>query len=210
MRMLSYLLLAALLGWLVWTGWHPPASVSRNAIHFPLPNDTEKAVLWRVVTRRVISMPSLQGMIGQFSRAELYPAIFSRNEEVELHAFEDMRSFTTGKEAARARDEWIRLKLNADIIRRDGSFRIALGRFFMAAHASHVHAQLKKTGRPFRYEKRHVAIPVRRFTFRPLPLARAQQLWKKVKELGFADPVLMPERQFADIYGKTGSGHQSK
>jgi len=210
MRGLSCLLLAGLLGWLTWTGWHPPASVSGNAIRFPLLSATGKAVLWRVVTRRVISMPSLQGMIDQFSRAELYPAVLSRNEGVELHAFEDSRTFTTGKEAARARDEWVRLKLNAGVIKKDGRFHVTLGRFFMAAHASHVHAQLKKTGRPFRYEKRRVMIPVRRFAFRPLPLARAQQLWKKVKALGFADPVLMPEKQFTGIYGKIVPGHQTK
>lgn len=165
---------------------------------------------WRVVTRRVISRPSSQGMRDQFSQAGLEPVIFSRNEAVELHAFDDPQTFTTMGEAAQVRNEWLRLKVKADIIKKDGRFHVALGRFIMTAHAAQMQAHLKKTGRPFSYEKRRIVIPVHRFTFPSLPQNQAQHLWEKVKELGFADPVLMSEKQFADIYELTESGHPAK
>ena len=208
MRSLLSLLLAGLLIWLAWVSWQPPASqnLSQNRPHIAVPEDESQP--WHVVTRKAISKPGAESMQKRLEQAGLKPVRITRRESAELHAFDDARTFPTRKEAIQTLPEWKKIKLDANIMKSNDTYSISLGRFYMGEHALRMHARLKKTGKPYHYEKRKVTIPVYRFSVSSGNASDAKEVWQKVQELGIAEPVLMPEKQFMNIYGETGPGKQ--
>ena len=208
MRSIFSLLLAGLLIWLAWVSWQPPASqnLPQNRPHISVPEDESEP--WHVITRKIISKPSAESMQKRLAQAGLKPVRITRREVVELYAFDGARTFPARKEAVQALAEWKKLKLDANIMKTNDAYSISLGRFYMAEYTLRMHARLKKSGKPYRYEKRKVSIPVYRFSISSDNATDARALWQKVQELGIAEPVLMPEKQFMDIYGETGPEKQ--
>ncbi len=203
MRTGLYLLLAMLFAGLAWVAWYPPCPTFPHVLRIATPREAGKEnTTWQVVTRRLISKAAIQDMERRLRMAGLHPVKIIRHEVIVLHAFDDKRTFATKRLAIRAKNEWLRHGLEADVIEKDGYFVVALGRFTMAGHASQLQARLKKTGLPFTYERRRIGLPVCRFIFPPLPESEARQLWKKVADLGLAEPVLIPEHQFETLFGK--------
>lgn len=197
------LLLLALLAWAGWMAWQAPAiSVGERPVMQSLPDRPGDAVeLWRVVTRRMI-VPKAADELGDSLRERGLAAIrVQHQEEVELHAFDDPRSFATREDALRVRAAWRKAGFEAELIRPDERFGVALGRLYMAAYAQQLQSRLQASGRPFTYHRRQLFISTWRFTFAPQPYAEAVKLWSKVQAMGVADPVLMRESRFVAMFG---------
>ncbi len=220
---------AALLGWLAWLAWQPPTPAPpplqvRAPIPEPvpepapeqLPNEASAAGqqpdrakrpatprLWRVVTHRFVWKQAARELHKQLADAGLPVRVIARKEDVELHAFDDARLFTRRADAVKARQAWKNKGFEASLIRPDEAhFGVALGRLYLAAYARQLQARLAASGMRYRYERRLVHIPTWRFTFPPTPKPAAEKLWNRLQQMGVADPVLMPERQFQSLYGK--------
>ena len=195
-----------LLGMLVWAGWklwQPPAvSVQSRPVVQNLPERPGETVeLWRVVTRRMI-VPKAVKELGKALRERGLPPVITlaRKEAVVLHAFDDPRSFDRREDAVRARNDWRKAGFDAELIKPDEHFGVALGRLYMAAYARALQHQLELAKRPYTYHRRQVSIPTWHFTFAAAPYAEASRLWSRVQALGVADPVLMRESRFRVMF----------
>jgi len=202
-NLVSFILLV-LLTWLAWTSWQSPEVISgaqkiRAAI--PEPMETVPA-LWRVVTRRMVWKKAAEAMHARLEETGLRVVTIGRKEDVELHAFDDIRTFAKRKEAARTKKAWEKRGFEASIIKPDARFGVALGRLYLAAYAKQLQNRLRKNGLKYRYERRRVNIPTWRFTFPAASHAEAEKLWQQIQSLGVAEPSLMPEKQFQTLYNK--------
>jgi len=157
--------------------------------------------LWRVVTRRMVWKKAAEAMYKRLKETGLRVTSVARKEKIELHAFDDARTFAQRKNATQARKEWEKRGFEADVINQDDHFGVGLGRFFLAAYARQMQEKLKKTGMKYSYERRIVNIPTWRFTFPAATHTDAEKLWQRIQALGIADPLLMPEKQFRVLFG---------
>lgn len=206
------LVVLALLAWAGWLLWLPPAITAHSgAVMKHLPERPgEESGLWRVVTRRMI-VPKAASEMGDNLRQRGLPAILiTHQEQAELHAFDDPRRFEDRGDAVRARNAWKKAGFDAELIRPDERFGVALGRLYMAAYAQQLQHRLESSKRPYTYERRQLDIRTWRFTFAPAPYADASALWSKVHQMGVADPVLMRESRFRAMFadaelGETGA-----
>jgi len=216
--MRSFISILALAGmaWLAWVAWQPPLLSSPSSMHpsppapakahseaaLALPDRPGEAVeLWRVVSRRMIVPKSAMAMKIALTERGMHVIPIQRQEQVELHAFDDVRTFARREDAVRARELWKKAGFEAELIKVDAQFGIALGRLYMAAYAQELQHRLQKSKRKFTYHRRQLNIPTWRFTFPAAPYAQARALWLKVQETGVADPVLMRESRFEAAYG---------
>jgi len=204
LRRAGAFVLLCMLVWAGWKVWQPPAeSMQARPVMKVLPERPGDATeLWRVVTRRMI-VPKAVDELGKSLRDRGLPEAITvaHQEEVELHAFDDPRSFDRREEAVRARDAWRKAGFDAELIRPDEHFGVALGRLYMAAYAQELQRRLENAKRPYTYHRRQLFIPTWRFTFAAAPYAEASKLWSKVQALGVADPVLMRESRFRAMFG---------
>jgi len=193
-----------LLAWLAWTSWQPPdITPNMQKIRATAPEQIDTApVLWRVVTRRMVWKKAAEAMDQRLEKTGLRVIPIGRREEIELHAFDDVRTFAKRKDAARAKKAWEKRGFEASIIKPDDRFGVALGRLYLAAYAKQLQSRLRKSGMKYRYERRMVNIPTWRFTFPPATHAKAEKLWQRIQSLGVAEPSLMPERQFQALFKK--------
>jgi len=217
MRSFISVLALAGVGWLAWIAWQPPLlsapssfTPTPSALVKPYPAPAlalperpgEAAMLWRVVSRRMIVPKSAMAMKIALSERDLHVIPIQRQEQVELHAFDDVRTFARREDAVRARELWKKAGFEAELIKVDAQFGIALGRLYMAAYAQELQQRLQKSKRQFAYHRRQLNIPTWRFTFPAAPYAQAKALWLKVQETGVADPVLMRESRFKAAFGE--------
>ncbi len=205
MRTLMYLLVAILLAGLLWQAWHPPVPESREEIRLSLPEHARGSVRWRVVTRRVISEATANDMEALFREAGLRPRKMTRYEVIILHTFRDKRTFMTRRRAIEAKNAWAQRGMKPDIVEKKGRFFLSLGRTATAEEAGWLRSRLRSATMPFIYEKQRLVLPVYRFVFPPMPAAAAKKLWKRVADMGFAEPVLMPDGQFRALYKEAGN-----
>ncbi|HCS12503.1 MAG: hypothetical protein COS82_02390 [Zetaproteobacteria bacterium CG06_land_8_20_14_3_00_59_53] len=209
--MLSRLVSLGVLGlllWAAWAAWQPPVmrAEPRPVLQHLADRPGEASELWRVVSRRMI-VPKAAEELGQSLRERGLPAILiAHQEQVELHAFDDPRSFDKREDAVAARNEWKKAGFDAELIKPDENFGVALGRLYMVAYAQQLQRRLDNAGREFTYERRLVLIPTWRFTFAPAPYAEASALWVQVQAMGVADPVLMRESRFHAMFGDAVAG----
>ncbi len=207
--MVKNIIALALLGLLIcsaWVIWRMPANSPRvSQIRFTLPGHPDaKPRLWRVVTRRMVWKQAAAAMQKRLRESGLRVVPIVRREAVEVHAFNDIRSFASRDAAERARDEWEKHGFEANVITGKGRFGVALGRVYLDAYAQQLREQLEKKGRKYHYDRHLVNIRTWRFTFPAASHAQALELWRRVQKLGVADPALMPETQFKRLFGKTG------
>jgi len=214
MRRAAWLAGAALLGWLAWLAWQPPAGTpplrqvrppvpEPPAMRPPARHATKHPAdgLWRVVTHRFVWQQAAQEMQRRLAALGAPVIVIARKEDVELHAFDDARLFRHREDALRAKKAWEKQGFDASLVRSDDArFGVALGRLYLAAHARRLQARLAASGMRYRYQRRLVHIATWRFTFPPAPRPKAEALWRKVQQMGVADPALMPEREFRRIY----------
>jgi len=190
------------LTWLAWTSWQPPQTVSvtqQIRMATPEPMDTAPT-LWRVVTRRLVWKKAAEAMDKRLEETGLRVIPIGRREEIELHAFDDARTFAKRKDAAHAKKAWEKRGFEASIIKPDTRFGVALGRLYMSAYAKQLERRLRKNGMKYRYERRMVNIPTWRFTFPATSHTEAEKLWQRIQSMGVAEPSLMPETQFQMLF----------
>jgi len=173
----------------------------------PVAASPKKQHLWRVVTRRIVWSAAVKTLEKRLKEAGLEPIRLKRREPVIMHAFDDATLFATREAAEKARREWLKKNIEATVIKANievgkDIYMVGLGRFYLTEYAEQVQNRLKAIGKPYRYERRTVTIPVYRFSFAPLPKREAEKLWQQLQDMGVATPVLMPEAEFQKAYGK--------
>lgn len=197
----------AWLCWMVWQAPSPPAASRPIVVTMP-EHPGDHSGLWRVVTRGFVVPEAADQMRKSLLQQGLQPITLKHQEEVELYAFDDPRSFATREDAARARDAWVKAGFEAQISKPDAQFGVSLGRLYMEAYAQQLQRRLDGSKRPYIYHRRQVSIPTWHYTFAAMSYADAQALWQHVQAMGMADPVLIQEPEFQGLYGDILAGHQ--
>jgi hypothetical protein len=206
-QLVSIAVLLALI-WANWMAWQPPTVSTRSQPVLKVlperPGDTSE--LWRVVTRRMIVPKAAEDMRNSLLALGLPAISLQHQDEVELYAFDDSRSFASREDAARARDAWKKAGFEAEIFKPDEHFGISLGRLYLEAYAQQLQRRLENAKRPYVYHRHQVTIPTWRFTFPAAPYAEAKGMWMRVQAMGMADPVLMQESRFQALFGDVQGG----
>lgn len=190
--------------WLAWTAWQPPQPVARSvSVKAAIPdNKYAEAELWRIVTKRMVWKQAIATMRDRLYKEGFETELIVKKEPIELHAFDDPRVFRTLLQAERVKEEWEKKKVDAEVLKREVTFIVGLGRFFLTSYAEQMQERLKRIGKPYHYERRTVVIPAYRFVFKPMEKAKAEKAWKKLQNLGIADPVMMRESEYQSTFGK--------
>jgi hypothetical protein len=208
-RSWSGLIGLAILTGLAWVSWTPPSpppdqsSVQGTLLNTP--STQGQTSLWRVVTRRLVWGQAAKAMQERLQQAGFSPILLQRKEPVEMHAFDDASLYPDYPSAAKAAAAWRRLGFDANVIKAPTAYIVGLGRFFITSYAEQMQERLQRSGRQYRYQRRMVDIPTFRFTFPPADHDKADQLWQQVQNLGIADPTLMPESRFQQMFGDNPS-----
>ena len=205
-RLLSWLGvgMAALLAW---AAWNPPAAPRVGAVRVELPaGKRAEAARWRVITHRFVWKKGAEALRARLAALGIEPVEIAREEEVEVHAFDDPRLFATEKAARRAAARWRGKGVEAVAIEvelPDGgkAFRVALGRFYLAPYAREQAKRLDATGLAYRYERRTMMLPTWRFATPPLPRAQAEKVFRVLAGSGLGEPRLVPEAEFRRLFG---------
>lgn len=190
--------------WLAWQAWLPPTSVSSTTtVRSAVPENKHVGPeLWRIVTKRMVWKKAISSMRDRLYREGFETQLIVKREPVELHAFDDPGSFKTQAGAEKAKAKWRKKKIDAEVIKREVTFAVALGRFYLTSYAEQMQERLKRIGKPYRYDKRTVTIPAYRFVFNPMEKDNATKSWERLQNLGIADPVMMRESEYQKVYGK--------
>lgn len=204
-RLLPKVAIAIALAWLAWASWQmPPAPTSLREVRQPLPvanSDDADQAKWRVVTRKIVWKQAAQSLQQRLQKAGFMVTPVTRRETVELHAFDDPRTFTSLQKADATEAAWKKKGIDAQVIKYDNHYGVALGRFFLPEYAEARRQLLEKSGEKYSYAKRTVEIPVYRFTFPTAQKDTAEKLWKHLQDIGIADPALIREDRFNALYG---------
>ncbi len=207
-RLFMFIFIAAMIS-LTWLAWNPPIVQNHlTRIHMPIPDiHSLDAGSWRVMTRRMISKQAVHGMQKRLSDVGFHPELIQKREPVELHAFDDPRIFKTQSEAGKVKAKWRALGVEADVLHhlsKDDKkvFKVGLGRFYMSEYAESMQEKLKRSKQPYNYERRTVSIPSYHFIFPAMTKGEAEILWKRLQNMGIADPVIMQQSEFKRLYPK--------
>ncbi|MDX8396785.1 MAG: hypothetical protein R8K49_00535 [Mariprofundaceae bacterium] len=201
-------ILIMLASWLTWTAWNPPTPHTlASSVHLPLPNiQPLNSGPWRVLTRRLVWKKAVDDMQERLRNAGLSPQLLHKKEDVGLHVFDDAQTFDSRKQAKVAEQAWQKLKFDTSIFQLKGSeppqFKIGLGRFYLTEYAERIQENLRKSKRPYQYERRTVTIPSFHFVFPSMSKDNAKIMWNRLQNLGIADPVIMQESEFKRLYPK--------
>jgi len=200
------LLTAVLLfaSWLAWQAWQPPATIQpKSTVRSSLPVLKDAGPeLWRIVTKRMVWKKAIASMRDRLYKEGFETQLLVKREPVEVHAFDDPGTFKTLKEAKEAEQKWRKKKIDAKALKREVTFGVALGRFYITSYAEQMQARLKIIGLPYSYERRTVIVPAYRFVFIPMEKKQAEKSWKEIKNLGIAEPAMMKESEFQRLFGK--------
>lgn len=200
------LVIAAMIAaaWLAWQAWQPPTPItSTSTVRSVVPeNKYAGPELWRIVTKRMVWKKAISSMRDRLYKEGFETQLIVKREPVELHTFDDPHSYKTLAEAEKAKENWRKKKIDAEVIKREVTFTVALGRFYLTSYAEQMQERLKRIGKPYRYDKRTVVIPAYRFVFNPMEKDEATKSWERLQNLGIADPVMMRESEYQKVYGK--------
>jgi len=202
---------------LTWLAWNPPIVQNHlTRIHMPIPDiQSLDAGPWRVMTRRMISKQAVDGMKARLLDAGFHPELIQKREPVELHAFDDPRIFKKQSEAGKVKAKWRALGVEADVLHHltkddEKVFKVGLGRFYMSEYAESMQEQLKRSKQPYNYERRTVSIPSYHFIFPAMTKGEAEILWKRLQNMGIADPVIMQQNEFERLYPNKSAKRSNK
>ena len=192
------------LSWLAWKAWFPPEIVNKQAdVRAFIPERPNLGNLehekWRVFTKRMVWKKAVDELQAKFEENNMKPIILERREAVQLHVFDDPRTFVSHDEAAKAVKEWH--IDSVDILRRnDGKYMLGLGRFFLPEYAQKRQEALQTLKKPFKYAQDTKIIPTYRFIFPALSEKEAEVLWKNIQDMGAINPVMMTENEFNSLF----------
>jgi|UPI00035EE5AC hypothetical protein len=200
MRRVLVLALLVLLAWSAWHAWvppYPPPVPAAVDVYIEPPQPTANT-LWRITTHRMVWKQGVEDLRRKLAAAGLFPQLLSRKEDVELYVFDDQRTFNSLAQAQQAQAEWHRRGIDdVDIERtKPGSYSIGLGRYYIMEFAQRNEKRLRHTGLPYQRSRRIIRIPAMRFIFPAMLRPQADALWKKLKNLGVSQPVIMQEDEF--------------
>ncbi len=189
--------------WLAWLAWQPPVINQPGlTVRAVLPEMEDAGPeLWRIVTRRMVWKQAIASMRDRLYKEGFETRLIVKREPVELHAFDDPGTFKTLAEARKVESQWKKRKVDAQALKREITFGVALGRFYITSYAEQMQARLKTIGLPYRYERRTVIVPAYRFVFNPMEKKQAEKSWKRLQNLGIAEPAMMKESEFQRLYG---------
>lgn len=204
MKRLAAGLLVAVCAVIAWQAWQPPASTDRQGtVRAAIPqNGPAKQEKWRVLTHRMVWKQAATAMQERLTKAGIKLTRIQRKEPVELHAFDDPGTFKTQQAAEKVKAIWRKKGIKAEVLKREITYGVGLGRFYLVDYAERMQAQLKKTGLPYQYERRTVVIPAFRFVSGKMDKAEAEKLWRTLQDMGIASPVLISESRYLALYGK--------
>ncbi|PIQ32285.1 MAG: hypothetical protein COW62_07830 [Zetaproteobacteria bacterium CG17_big_fil_post_rev_8_21_14_2_50_50_13] len=207
MRTLMAALLVGAMAILAWLAWNPVLVMPQHLHGSPkiiiqVPEQEDAAdMLWRVMTRRMVWKKGFEDMQARLVGKGLSPVVLKREEPVELHAYDDVRLFDSFAEANKVKESWLKKGFEADVLETgDSLYRVGLGRFYLDEYAGEMEQRLKDAGETYRYERRTVVIPSYRLVFPAQPKQKAQHLWDRLRDMGVASPILMPAREFDQLY----------
>ncbi|HKI60307.1 MAG TPA: hypothetical protein VKA23_04665 [Mariprofundaceae bacterium] len=191
-------------GWLAWQAWQPPLSPpAQISVKGALPEKVDAGPeMWRIVTKRMVWKKAIAAMRDRLYKEGFETQLIVKQEPIELHAFDDPGVFKTQAEAEKVKKVWRKKKIEAEVLKREITYIVGLGRFFLTSYAEQMQERLKRIGKPYKYERRTVTIPAYRFVFNPMEKAEATKSWQKLQNLGIAEPVMMRESEFQKLYGK--------
>ncbi len=204
MKRLLILIAIFAAAWLAWNAWQPPTSISKiSSVRSSIPeNKYVGPELWRIVTKRMVWKKAIASMRDRLYKEGFETQLIVKREPVELHAFDDPGNFKTQASAEKEKAKWRKKKIDAEVIKREVTFAVALGRFYLTSYAEQMQERLKQIGKPYQYNKRTVTIPAYRFIFKPMEKDEATKSWRHLQNLGIADPVMMRESEYQRVYGK--------
>jgi len=190
--------------WLTWNIWLPPATITEQAdVRAWLPERPDMGMqdqeMWRVFTKRMVWDKAATAFQERLKESGIEAIVLKRKESVMLHVFDDPRHFNSRNEAVKAQKAW---KIEeVDLLKRkDDSYMLGLGRFYIAEYAQKRQKNLDKNGTKYTYKKQLKVIPTYRFVFPSLPEPEAQTLWKNIQKIGAVDPIMMPTNEFNAMF----------
>ncbi|MDQ7012252.1 MAG: hypothetical protein Q9M29_10545, partial [Mariprofundaceae bacterium] len=131
-----------LLAWLAFQAWQPPQPApGHHSVRASLPRqEGQKQELWYVVTRRLVWKQAAKALEKRLRDEGFDPVPLTRKEPVSMHAFDDGRIFKTRQAAEKARKEWQKHGIEANIIKTSielnkDIYIVGLGRFFLTSYA---------------------------------------------------------------------------
>jgi len=190
--------------WLAWAAWQPPTPrLQPITVKASVPkNKYAEEDMWRIVTKRMVWKEAIATMRDRLYKEGFETQLIVKKEPIELHAFDDPRVFKTQAGAERVKAEWRKKKIEAEVLKREITYVVGLGRFFLTSYAEQMQERLKRIGKPYHYERRTVVIPAYRFVFKPMGRIEAEKAWRKLQNLGIAEPVMMRETEYQETFGK--------
>ena len=193
-----------LAAWLAWQAWQPPVSPpAQISVKGTLPQKVDAGPeMWRIVTKRMVWKEAIASLRDRLYKEGFETQLIVKEEPIELHAFDDPGVFKTQAEAEKVKAVWRKRKVEAEVLKREITYIVGLGRFFLTSYAEQMQERLKRVGKPYKYERRTVIIPAYRFVFNPMEKEEATKSWQKLQNLGIAEPVMMRETEFQKVYGK--------
>jgi len=209
-------LLTLTFAWLAWLAWYPPATPNTtHSVRMALPNiEPLDAGPWRILTRRMVWKQAVDDMEKRLNEAGLTPEVIQTREPIELHAFDDPRSFSSFAAAGLAKEIWEKQGIDADIAKLEENnittYKVTLGRFYLTEYAERMQEELKKSQQAYTYERRTTELPSYRFVFPAMSKNEAAILWKRLENIGIADPVIIQQREFEKLYGNKSANLSNK
>ncbi len=192
------------LSWTAWYAWFPPPITHEpQGVRVWIPERPHLGALedekWRVFTKRMVWKKAVQDLQAKFRANNMNPVILERKEAVQLHVFDDPRTFVSRTEAEAARKEW---NIDSvDILRRsDGTYMLGLGRFYLPEYAQLRQKALKALKKPYKYTQDIKIIPTYRFIFPAMSEQEAEVLWRNIQDMGAINPVMMTENEFNAMF----------
>jgi len=204
MKYLPIAVAMILAGWLAWQAWQPPVTPPvQVSVKGTLPAKVDAGPeMWRIITKRMVWKKAIATMQNRLYKEGFETQLIVKKEPIELHAFDDPGVFKTQAAAEKVKKVWRKKKIEAEVLKREITYIVGLGRFFLTSYAEQMQERLKRINMPYVYQRRTVVIPAYRFIFNPMEKEKATKSWQKLQNLGIAEPVMMRESEYQKVYGK--------
>lgn len=153
------------------------------------------------MTHRLIWQQAVDAMQERLDKEGIKMARMQSKEPVEVHAFDDPGTFKTQRAAEKVKAIWRKKGIQAEVLKREITFGVGLGRFYLVDYAQRMENKLKRVGLPYQYERRTVVISAYRFVSAKMNKEEAEKLWQRLQNMGVGSPVLIPESRYLELYG---------
>ncbi|MDQ6975146.1 MAG: hypothetical protein Q9M22_01125 [Mariprofundaceae bacterium] len=203
MRHLLVSLLLIALSWATWMVWVSPQQAPTPAavdVYITAPPASTDG-LWRVLTHRMVWKQGVHDLQRKLASIGLTPQLITRKERVKLYTFDDARTFISVASARGAQAAWQQHGImDVDVVVKNSGYGLGLGRYYIMEFARNTEQRLRRSGLPYKRDKRVVRIPAMRFVFPPMSRPKADTLWQKLQALGVGKPIIIRDEEFKRRY----------